>query len=199
MRKFLVLCGAFLCLSLTATAQDFPTAYNVAAPTAEPASPVSLMPQDREPWQLGIGFQFHHFGVLGQSFNTVGFNTDITRYLNNWFGIEGTAVFGYGKNGPSPGLEVKSLFAGGGPHFIINSKSKFEPWAHVLVGLQHFRFTQGPVLGSNSAVGFMAGGGVDYRFAGRASWRVQADFIGTRFGKPIEKSYSVGTGLIFNF
>jgi hypothetical protein len=199
MRKLLVLCGAFLCLTFTAAAQDSTAAFDAASPSAEPAAPVTFSPADREPWQLGVGFQVHHFGVLGQGFHTIGFNTDITRYLNDWFGIEGTAVFGYGSNGSAPSLPVKTLFAGGGPHIVLKDRGQFEPWFHVLVGLQHFRFTQGPILGSNSAIGFMGGGGVDYKFAGRASWRFQADFIGTRFGSGIDKSYSFGTGLILNF
>ena len=199
MRKLFVLCGAFLCLSLTAAAQESAPAFDPGSPAAEPAAPASLTPPDREAWQLGIGFQYQHFGVLGQSFHTLGYNADITRYLNNWFGVEGTVSLGFGSYGSAPSLTAKSLFVGGGPHIALNNNSRFEPWFHVLAGLQHFRFSQGPVLGSNSTIGFVGGGGVDYKFGGRASWRVQGDFIGTRFGSSIEKSYSIGTGLILNF
>ena len=199
MRKLFVLCGAILCLSLTAAAQETTAVFDATSPASEPAAPGSLTPPDREAWQLGIGFQYQHYVVLGQNFHTFGYNADITRYLNNWFGIEGTAAFGYGSAGTTPSISAKSLFVGGGPHVSLHSGSRVEPWVHVLSGWQHFRFAQGPILGSNSAFGFMGGAGLDYKFSGRAYWRIQGDFIGTRFGPSIEKSFSVGTGLIFNF
>ncbi|MBZ5661906.1 MAG: hypothetical protein LAO08_16010 [Acidobacteriia bacterium] len=199
MRKLFILCGAFLCLSLPAAAQEVTASFEAVSPASEPASPASLLPEDRSPWQLAIGFQYQHFGVLGQQFHTLGYNVGVTRYVNNWFGVEGVGSFGYGTDGTAPSLTAKSFFVGGGPHIAFTNGSRFEPWAHVVSGWQHFRFTQTPVLGSNSGVGFMGGGGVDYKFGGRASWRIQADFIGTHMQNVIEKSYSVGTGLIFNF
>jgi hypothetical protein len=199
MRKLFVLCGAFLCLSLTAAAQESTAAFDAGGPASEPAAPAPLTPPDREAWQLGIGFQYQHFGVLGQSFHTLGYNVGVTRYINNWFGIEGVGSFGFGSAGTAPSLEAKSFFVGGGPHVAFNNGSRFEPWIHVIPGWQHFRFTQTGTIGSNSAVGFMGGGGVDYKLGGRAYWRIQADFIGTHFQSTIDKSYSIGTGLIFNF
>jgi hypothetical protein len=173
--------------------------YDASSTSGEPAAPAPLTPPDREAWQLGIGFQYQHFGVLGQSFHTLGYNVGVTRYLDNWFGVEGVGSFGYGSDGTAPSLDAKSFFIGGGPHIAFNNRSKFEPWAHVISGWQHFRFTQTAVLGSNSGVGFMGGGGVDYKFGGRATWRIQGDFIGTHLLNTIEKSYSIGTSLIYNF
>jgi hypothetical protein len=151
-----------------------------------------------------VGFQYQHFHILGQSFHDLGYNADLTFYLNNWYGIEGTAVAGFGGRAGTPplNLDAKSVFIGGGPHIVLANKSKFEPWVHVLVGWEHFRFTQTDNkigLGSNSDVGFEAGVGVDYHFGGRAAWRVQGDFIGSHFGAKIDANYSVGTGLVFNF
>ena len=84
--------------------------------------------------------------------------TDLTRYLNDWFGVEGAVAIGFGNTGTPQNLTAKSLFVGGGPHVAVYNKSRFEPWAHALVGLQHFRFTQATgLLGSNSTFGFMGG------------------------------------------
>jgi hypothetical protein len=199
MHKLLILCGALLCLSLPAAAQEATAAFDASSPASEPAAPASLTPPDRESWQLGLGFQYQHFGVLGQSFHTLGYNVGLTRYLNNWFGVEGVGSFGYGSDGTAPSLSAKSLFIGGGPHIAISNGSRFEPWFHVVSGWQHFRFTQTAVLGSNSGVGFMGGGGVDYKLGGRMYIRVQADFIGTHMMNTVEKSYSFGTGVIYNF
>jgi hypothetical protein len=199
MRKLLILCGVLLCMTLTAAAQESTAAFDASSPASEPAAPASLTPPDREAWQLGLGFQYQSYDLLGRKFHTLGYNVGLTRYINNWFGIEGVGTFGFGSTGSAPSLDAKSFFVGGGPHVALNNSSRFEPWIHVLAGWQHFRFTQTSTIGSNSAVGFMGGGGVDYKFASRAHWRIQGDFIGTRFGPTIERSYSVGTGLVFNF
>lgn len=206
MHKLLVLFGAFLCLSLTAAAQESTAALDATGSASEPAAQPTLGPSNRQPWQLGAGFQYQHYTLYGQKFNNYGFNSDFTGYLKDWFGIEGTAAMGFGHTGTTAkvpvSLHAKSVFVGGGPHIAINNKTRFEPWVHVLVGLEHFRFTQTNNtlgLGSNSAFGFLAGGGVDYKLAGDVSWRIQGDFIGSHFGSSVQKNYSFGTGLILNF
>jgi len=207
MSKLFILCGALLCLSLTASAQDSTAAFDAsssaaepAASAAEPAAPASLLPSDREPWQLGVGFQYQHYTPFYLNFHDLGFNTEVTRYLNNWFGVEGTVVMGFGNTGTTPSRDAKSFFIGGGPHIAFANGSRFEPWGHVLVGWERFRFTESNILGDNSAVAFMAGGGVDYKIGERAYWRVQGDFIGSRIGTTsINRDYSFGTGLVFNF
>jgi Outer membrane protein beta-barrel domain len=207
MRKLIVLCGVVLCLSMTAAAQDFSTGSDASSPAGEPAAPAALTPSDREPWQVGIGYQYQHYEVLGRTFHTNGFNTDVTWYVNDWFGVEGTAVFGFGHaplTGTSPlNLTAKSLFLGGGPHVAFHNHSKFEPWVHIMPGWEHFRFTQTSNktgLGSNSAFGFMGGGGVDYKLGTRAALRFQGDYIGTHFQfLPLQNSYSFGGGIVFNF
>jgi opacity protein-like surface antigen len=200
MRKLLVLWGVVLCLSMTAAAQDDPAAFDTSSPASEPAAPVSFHPPERQPWQLGIGYQYQHYKILGQTFHNNGLHTDLTRYLNDWFGIEGAAVMGFGNTGTPLNLTAKSFFIGGGPHIAFHNTSRFEPWVHGLVGWQHFRFTQtSGILGSNSALGFMVGGGVDFKLRSRVFWRIQGDYIGTRFQSATQSNYSFGTGLVFNF
>lgn len=233
MRKILIFCGALLCLSLPVAAQEIATAFDTgsplndpaAAPAAEPApvpepalapnpapaavpapAPVHFEPSDREEWQLGLGFQYSHFAAFGLNWHNIGYDGSLTRYVNDWFGIEGAVLAGFGHSSTSPqiprALDAKSLFAVGGPHIAFSNKTKFEPWGHVLVGLAHFRFTQTNNtvgLGSNSALGFLAGGGVDVKLGGRAYWRIQADYVETHFLSKAENNYSFGSGLVFNF
>ncbi len=137
MRKLFVLCGAILFLSMTTAAQDAPAGFDASSPASEPAAPATFHPSDRAPWQLGFGYQYQHYKALGQSFHTNGFNTDFTRYLNNWLGIEGTAVMGFGHTSTTPSFVAKSLFVGGGPHVTVHNVGRFEPWVHVVVGWQH--------------------------------------------------------------
>jgi hypothetical protein len=200
MRKLSVLCAALFCLSLTASAQDSTAAFDASSAASEPAAPASLIPADREPWQLGVGFQYLQFNVLGLKFHDLGYQADVTRYLNNWFGVEGTAIAGFGSTGTNPSIDAKSLFLGGGPHISLLNTNHFEPWVHVIAGWERFRFTQSGSFGSNSHAAFMAGGGLDYKIGGgRVSWRVQGDFIGTNVGPGFSKNYSFGTGLVLNF
>jgi opacity protein-like surface antigen len=198
----MVLCGALLCLSLTASAQDSTVAYDASSTAAEPAAPPSMSPSNRDAWQLGAGFQYQHFGVFGLSYHNLGYNTEITRYFNNWLGIEGAAEFGFGHSNTTPAvptrLDAKSFFVGGGPHIVVGNK-RLEPWGHALLGWEHLRFTQTANLGNPSAFGFQLGGGVDYKLAGRVNWRLQADYVGTRFSSTIQSNYSFGSGFVLNF
>jgi len=203
MLKFFVLSAALFSIALTAAAQESTVAFDASSLAAEPAAPAvpaSLFPADREPWQIGVGFQFLHFNVLGTSFHDFGYKTDVTRYFTNWFGVEGTAIAGFGHTGGTPNLVAKSFFIGGGPHVSIRNTPRFEPWVHLLVGWERFRFTQTAVLGANSSVAFMPGGGLDYKFGGgRLYWRFQGDYIGAKIGSSFAADYAFGTGLVLNF
>jgi hypothetical protein len=200
MRKLSVLCAALFCLSLTASAQDSTAAFDASSFASEPAAPASLIPADREPWQLGVGFQYLHFNVLGQTFHDFGYKADITRYLNNWFGLEGTAIAGFGHLDSNSSVDAKSFFIGGGPHISVYSSEHLEPWVHVIAGWERFRFTQGSTLGNNSHAAFLAGAGLDYKIhGGRLYWRIQGDYLGTNVGNGLSKNYLFGTGFVLNF
>jgi opacity protein-like surface antigen len=194
MRKLLLLCGTILCLSITAAAQDATASLDANGPAAEPAAPISFQVVDRTPWQLGVGYQYQHFKALGQTIHTNGYNTDITRFLNDWIGIEGTAIMGFGSTSIKPGGKAKSLFIGGGLHAAINEQGRFEPWVHGLIGWEHIRTAQGI-----SGLGFIGGGGVDFKIGPRLYWRVQGDYIGTRFKSFMQSGYAIGTGVVINF
>ena len=200
MRKLCFLCAALFCLSLTASAQDSTAAFDASSSASEPAAPASFIPADREPWQLGVEFQYLRFNVLGQKFHNFGYQANVTRYLNNWFGVEGMASAGFGHTGATPSVDAKSFFIGGGPHVSLHESTHFEPWVHVIAGWERFRFTQSTTLGSQSHAAFMAGGGVDYKIGGgRIYWRLQGDFLGTNIGPTFSNNYSFGTGFILNF
>lgn len=200
MRKLFIICAAIFCLTLTASAQDSTAAFDASTAPSEPAAPASLRPADRDPWQVGVGFLYSHYNVLGQTFHDFGYQADVTRYFNNWFGVEGATTAGFGHVDSNSNLDAKTFFIGGGPHISVYNTNHLEPWVHVLGGYERFRFTQTATLGSVGHAAFMAGGGLDYKIGGgRLYWRVQGDFIGTNVGPGISKNYAVGTGLVLNF
>ena len=110
MRKLSILCAALFCFSFTASAQDSTAAFDASSPAGEPAAPASLIPADREPWQLGAEFQYLQFNVLGQNFHDFGYQADVARYLNNWFAVEGTAIAGFGRYRRQPQHRREVLF-----------------------------------------------------------------------------------------
>lgn len=118
MKKLFVLCAALLCLSFSAAAQESVAAFDAASPAAEPAAPApstQLTPSDREPWQAGLGFQYQHYNVLGQNFHDLGYNTQVTRFINNWFGVEGTVAMGWGSTGPTR-IWMRNLYSSAADH-----------------------------------------------------------------------------------
>ncbi|HET6145303.1 MAG TPA: hypothetical protein VFE02_17480 [Candidatus Acidoferrales bacterium] len=203
MSKLSILCVALFCFSLTASAQDSPAAFEIASPASEAApvpAPPSLLPSDRDPWQVGLGFEYLHFNVLRVQFHDLAYKAEVTRYLSNWFGVEGTVIAGFGHVEGAPKIDAKSVFFGAGPHMSIYNSRHFEPWAHVLVGWERLRFSQGGNLGSPSHAAFYAGGGVDYKIrSSRLYWRLEGDYIGTNFGPKVNTNYAFGTGVVVNF
>jgi opacity protein-like surface antigen len=192
-----LLCGAFLCVM-----------FILSIPSAIAQSNPLIFEPDHGRFQIGAGYQAQHYNVLGETFHTHGFNTDVSMHIFDWItgasmrvavAGEATAAFGFGHLNTNPNQSVKSLFVGGGPHVSIQSESFVEPWVHVLPGWQHYRFAQSNLVGSNSAFGFMAGGGLDFKVAPRVYLRMQGDYIGTHFQSDEQSNFSVGAGLMFYF
>ena len=195
MRKFLILCSGTLFLSLILSV---------------PSADAQIWEPDHGPMQIAIGYQYSHYDVFGTIFHDHGVNVTFAYHLFDPLtgatsritaALEGSAESGFDGQtaGVPPSRGAKSLFVGGGPRVALESNSRLEPWLHLLVGLDHIRFTQTSTLGTANAFGFDAGGGVDIRLTGPLAWRVQADYLGTHFSSWIQSNYSVGTGLVFNF
>jgi len=76
---------------------------------------------------------------------------------------------------------------------------KFTPYAQGLFGKAHVK---GSILGvseSDSKFAIALGLGADYRISQRLAWRVQADYLRTRFFSYYEDNYRVSTGIVLNF
>jgi hypothetical protein len=202
MRKILLYCVSALCLSFVAVKPS------IAGPCSQDTEAATIYVPDRGCANLGFGYQYQHYNVFGNSYGNNGFNVDGGVHLFDWLTgaegrltvrAEGTSAFGFGHTGGSPNLVAKSLFIGGGPHIAIQSRSRLEPWAHVLAGWERFRFTQTGTFGANSTFGFMVGGGLDVRMERGVYWRVQADYMGTTLQSTEQSNYSVGTGIVLYF
>jgi hypothetical protein len=74
------------------------------------------------------------------------------------------------------------------------------PFAHALVGVAHVTQSAHSVF-FNSATTFAEalGGGIDYRLIALVAWRVQADFLQTRFCSATQDNFRFSTGLVLRF
>lgn len=200
----LLLYGAVFVLSLGVVAQP-----SLAGPCTEQREAPGIFVPGQGCIDVAFGYQYQHFSVLGTRFNTDAYSMDVGVHLVDLvtgavgrltLGAEGNIVAGFdGHTSGSPSLDAKSLFFGAGPHIAIESNSRFEPWIHGLVGWQHYRFTQTATLGSNSALGYMVGVGLDVRLKRAIYWRFQGDYVGTHFNSGLQTNYSAGTGVVLYF
>ena len=157
-----------------------------------------------DPWQAAFSYQYNRDNLLGSPFNTHGLNVTVTRFFGRWIGVEatvGTGFFGTtGQTTNPPNLSVKSVFFGAGPRLALRTGSRFEPWIHIVAGMEHYRFSQtAGILGSNNALAGEAGIGMDVYLRPHLALRGEAGFIGSRFFSANQRSFQVLGGVVFGF
>lgn len=160
-------------------------------------------------YQLGIGYQYQSHSAFGRKFYDNGVDETLAMHVADpltsadWLisgALEASLTTGFdGTTTGFPALDAKSVFLGAGPHFALENHSRVVPWVHLLAGVEHFRFTQTSTIGSNSAFGFRAGGGMDFKLVPHIVWRFQADYLATTFSSSLQSNYSVGSGFVLNF
>jgi hypothetical protein len=201
MRVAIFLLGIFLFFSASAGAQG-PAGAGAGSRSEPRYSPADQHEED--PWQIAIGYQYNRDNLLGSPFNTHGVNFSVARNFGRWFGVEAQVGIGFlgntGQTSTPPNLDAKSLFVGAGPRLTYRNRSRYEPWAHLVIGMEHYRFSQtAGFLGSNNALAGAAGGGVDVYLKPHLAIRAEADAVGSRFFSTNQRSFQVVGGLVFGF
>ena len=176
------------------------TALALPLDAAEPASP-SPRPRflyggrDDYRWELALGVTWLRFRSSVFNASAVGVNTSVTYYTNEWFGVEGniTAAF-------APTIyqseHVKIATYGAGPKVAWRQK-QWEPWVHGIFGGAHEQ-PQTAGQSRNSYV-IKAGGGADYRWNPRISFRLEGDYVRTGFFKQSQNDFQLSGGVVFHF
>ncbi len=167
---------------------------------AEPASP-SPRPKflyggrDDYRWQLSLAASWLRFRSTVFNASAVGISTSVVYFTNDWFGVEGniTAVF-------APQIlaneHVKIGTYGAGPKIAWRQK-QWEPWAHGIFGGAH---EQPQIAGfSRNSYVLKAGGGADYRWNPRLSFRLEADYVRTGFFKQSQNNFQLAGGIVLHF
>ena len=147
-------------------------------------------------WQLGLGFAWFRFQSSVFNANAFGEKTTVTYFLNEWLAVEGslTATFGpriYPQNDHS-----KFALYGGGPKIAWRQK-RWEPWLHGIFGGAH-EIPQ-TAAGSKNSYSIMVGGGADYRWNPRISFRGEGDYVLTGFFSKTQNCFQLSGGIVFHF
>jgi len=176
------------------------TALAVPLNEADPATPEPRPKflyggRDDYRWQLGLGVAWERFRSNIFNASAVGLNSSVAYFTNDWFGVEGdiTATF-------APTIyrneHVKLLNFVGGPKIAWRQR-RWEPWAHVLFGGSH-EMPQ-TAAGGKNAFAIQAGGGADFRWNPRLSFRLDADYLRNSFFGKSQNNFLLGGGIVFHF
>jgi hypothetical protein len=176
------------------------TALALPLENAEPASPPPQPKflyggRDDYRWELSLAASWLRFRSSVFNASAVGFSTSVVYFTNDWFGVEGnvTAVF-------APTIfqneHVKIATYGAGPKIAWRQK-RWEPWLHGIFGGAH---EQPAVAGqSKSSYEIKAGGGADYRWNPRISFRLEGDYVRTAFFTSSQNNFQLAGGIVFHF
>jgi hypothetical protein len=164
---------------------------------AAPAAQRESVPEDLSHlrWQVAIGPSFVRFRSSIYDASMAGTTTSVAWAKNEWLGVEGQVVTGF-----APEIYVREhiKYVGYGAGVKVGSRrAKWEPFAHLLIGGAHVQ----PQTTGNSRNAFMieAGGGVDYRFYSRMSFRGEADYVRTTFFKGAQNNLQISIAAVFHF
>jgi opacity protein-like surface antigen len=150
-------------------------------------------------------------GFLNRRVNLNGWNGSLAWNFNRTFGIVTDFSGHYG----SPSIPSGIITITGGP-LAVNTKThtlflgpqfsfrtaRATPFAHVLLGAAHTGETliiPSRPSTSDTAFATALGGGLDYTLTHRLAWRVQGDYLQTRFFSNTQHNFRLSTGPVFRF
>ena len=170
---------------------------STAIPNA-PAPPPPPINDFGNRWDLAAGYEFVHFSSAPFSASLSGLHTSMAYSLTDWFALEGSIVAAFGGDVFGPGETAKYvLLTGGGRIYWNRETRRWSPWVHVLVGGAHVN----PQVANSSKNGFalQTGGGVDYYFNPRLSFRGEGDYVLTRLYSGNQNNFQIGVGFVLHF
>jgi hypothetical protein len=186
--------------------------FALATPAGEATSAPNAIPLPSEPsakpkyvffgdrddyrWQLGVGFEYLRFQSSAFNANMVGLNTTLTYYTNSWFGVEGSAITGFGPTVFDSNNHAK-IFGGAGGIRVGGRRARWEPFGHAQVGGSHLE--PQTAFGSKNGLLALAGGGVDFRVHSRLSFRGEVDWVYTGFFSQTQNNFQVIGGAVLHF
>jgi opacity protein-like surface antigen len=80
---------------------------------------------------------------------------------------------------------------------VSMSIGKFRPFAEALFGASHVNVNNG--VGSDTSFATALGGGLDYKIIRPLAWRLQGDYVQTRFFGATQNNVRISTGIVLRF
>jgi len=166
------------------------------SPAADPAPRFYYGNSEDYRFQLGLGYEYVHFRSTPFNANLNGVHTSLSYYFNDWAAIEGNVVSAFGTK--VFGDRSKYLLYTVGPRIAWrDSRRKYEPWMHFLVGGLHM--TPEVVNGGKNGFAFQGGAGVDFRYNSRISFRAEGDYVRSQLYSQSQNNVQFGGGIVFHF
>ena len=147
-------------------------------------------------WQLGLAFAWVRFQSSAFDTNAFGVKTTVTYFLNDWLGVEGSFTGAFASSPQGFRNDAKLGLYGGGPKIAWRQK-RWEPWIHAIFGGAHEQ--PQTAAGSRNSYSIQAGGGADYRWNPRISFRLEGDYVRTGFFHQSQNNAQVAGGIVFHF
>jgi opacity protein-like surface antigen len=104
-------------------------------------------------------------------------------------------VGGVGCSSLSASTDLHSFLFG--PRVSV-SLGKVRPFAHALIGAAHMSASQSLLSSSDTSFAYALGGGIDYHLIPLIGWRVQGDWLETRFFSNTQNNVRISTGIVIH-
>lgn len=155
-----------------------------------------------------FGYSYYNTDLSGiDRANLNGWEGSLEGKVVPWVGIVADLSGQYGSQNfpgfceaiPGPcspvNLKVSEYNALFGPR-VSFSVGKIRPFAEALIGVGHVDASR---AGTHTSFGTGIGGGVDYRLIRLVAWRVQGDYVTTRFFGTTQNNVRISTGIVLHF
>lgn len=176
MRKLVCVSALFLCLSISAVAQDYSKA------------------------EVFGGYSYVRANFVGTGFNFNGGSGSFAFNLGHWWGVVADAGAYHNKNFGVSTTIISYLF---GPRFSYHGAGRAIPFAQVLFGGARADTSFIGVSGTENAFALAAGGGIDARVTRHFAFRVaQAEYLMTKFNDGLnnrQNNIRVSTGIVYRW
>jgi hypothetical protein len=161
---------------------------------------------------LFFGYSYSRAGLGHGRVNLDGWNGSLDWKVLPWLGLLADISGHYGSEGiqtmcfpPSRCPFPPPIHAGANMYsFLLGSRlsgsiDRVIPFAQVLVGAVHLNASGSGFSDSQNSYAPALGGGVDYRIFHGIDWRVQTDWLRTRFFTTMQNDLRPSTGPVFRF
>lgn len=157
---------------------------------------IAARAQNTPAWEISGGYSYLKANLGSSSFSLNGATATATQNLNDWFGgrLEVSGYYGH-----VSGTTVSAQTVMYGPVFSFRKFRAVSPFVHAQLGAIHG--STGYLGISQSAFKFamVGGGGVDVQISKRASLRLQADYMLSRFLSLNQNNLQGSVGLVYRF